>query len=439
MRSGRSLRVVPALVALAILAGAVFSAPEASADDAQIVAKVGSIVITQADLRNRLTRVPRLQLALLGDDDATIKRAFLEKVMIPEILFSEGAKKRGLADKPDVRARVRDTYRTALLAKIREDVTTGLTDADVQKFYEENRARFESKERIQIWRILVESKEDAQKLLEEAKKASPEKWMTLSREKSLDKATHERGGNLGFLDENGQSNEVAVKADPLLFAAAKKVKDGELVNDPVPEGGKWAVVWRRGSTPAVARGVEAEGQGIRQMLVRQRTETIAKDIVATLRKDVVKDVEPTLTSIVEVGKAGEVATRKRTGVTPKAPGKPRPSAVPGQGLRLARNARTRPSEACAKSTGSGESFPIVPPAGQLVSMLAAPWKRPSATPSTPTPTRTGRRSSSAATTTPGSSPRRSASATRSSPSKRSPPACVVARCASSPRQRCLAS
>ena len=333
MRPQRPLRLLPGFVATLVALAALAQGQKAAADDAQVVAKVGSIAITQADLRARLSRVPRMQLALLGNDDAAIKRAFLEKVMIPEVLFAESAKKRGVTERPDVHARVRDTYRTALLAKIREDVNTGITDADVQKYYDDNRSRFEARERIQIWRILVATKEDAVKIIGDAKTTSPDKWMALTREKSIDKTTNERGGNLGFIDADGQSNEAGVKVDPLLFAAAKKAKDGEIVQDPIPERGGFAVVWRRGSTPAVARGVEAEGQSIRQQLVRQRTETQAKELVAKLRQDLVKDVEPALTAVVEIGKSGEVAARRKQGVTPKAPGKPRPSAVPGQGLR----------------------------------------------------------------------------------------------------------
>lgn len=329
----RPLLHLPGVVATFVAIAALASSHRAAADDAQVVAKVGALTITQADLRSRLSRVPRMQLALLGNDDATIKRAYLEKVLIPEILFAEGAKKRGMSEKADVHARVRDTYRTMLLGKVRDDVAAAVTDADIQKFYDENRSRFEARERIQIWRILVGSKEDAVKIVETGKAMTPDKWMALAREKSLDKTSSERGGNLGFIDADGQSNEAAVKIDPLLFSAAKKAKDGEIVPEPVPERGGFAVIWRRGSTPAVARGVEAEGPGIRQLLVRQRTETQAKELVAKLRQELVKDVEPSLTSVVEIGKAGEVATRRKQGVTPKAPGKPRPSAVPGQGLR----------------------------------------------------------------------------------------------------------
>lgn len=346
----RSRAFVAALGVLVVCGLVSFDAHEAAAEEDIVLARVGPLTITQRQFQARISKLPRMQLALLGKDDAEIKRAFLEKVLIPELLLSEGAKKRGLVEQPDVRARVRDTYRSALIAKLRDDATASVTDDDVKAFFEQNRARFEAKERIQVWRILTASKEDALKIIAEAKQAPPDKWMALSRDKSLDKATSQRGGNLGFLDEGGGSSEPAVRADPLLFAAAKKVKDGELLTEPVPEGDKWAVVWRRGSTPAVARSLSSEAPSIRQLLIRQRTESAAKTIVDEGRKSLVKEVEPTLTAIVEVGKGGEVATRKKEGVTPKAPGKPRPSAVPGQGLRLAK--LLRPSLSMLRGHGS---------------------------------------------------------------------------------------
>jgi peptidyl-prolyl cis-trans isomerase C len=427
----RVVLAVGSFLGAAALSLVLLSARQAAAEDNAVVARVGPLTITQAELHARLSKLPRIQLALLGKDDAEIKRTFLEKVLIPELLLSEGAKRRGLTDQPDLHARIRDAYRSALLATLRDEATASVTDDDVKAFFEANRARFEAKERIQIWRILTASKEDAQKIIAEAKQTTPEKWMTLAREKSLDKATNQRGGNLGFLDETGGSSEVAVRADPLLFAAAKKVKDGELVTEPVPEGEKWAVVWRRGSTPAVARSLSSEAQSIRQLLIRQRTEAAAKAIVDEGRKHLVKEVEPTLTAIVVVGKTGEVATRQKSGVTPKAPGKPRPSAVPGQGLRLRRLPRS--------------SLTILVRARPCPSMLVWPrlcspaWKRPSAIPSTPTRRPIGPRSSSAATTTPAFSPRRWGSATRSSRWKKSPTAFGAAKCASSRKPICPAS
>jgi peptidyl-prolyl cis-trans isomerase C len=54
-----------------------------------------------------------------------------------------------------------------------------------------------------------------------------------------------------------------VRFDPVLFAAAARVKDGEMVGEPVKEGDAFAVVWRRGTLPAVRRSVEEEASAIR--------------------------------------------------------------------------------------------------------------------------------------------------------------------------------
>ena len=47
-----------------------------------------------------------------------------------------------------------------------------------------------------------------------------------------------------------------MRVDPGLFAAADKVKDGELVKEPVKEGTKFAVIRRRGSLEASTRTLD---------------------------------------------------------------------------------------------------------------------------------------------------------------------------------------
>src|SRR5690349_24765067 len=104
-----------------------------------------------------------------------------------------------------------------------------------------------------LWRILVGSKEDAQKLLENAKQdLSPKHWNELARDKSLDKSTSLRGGNLGFAEPDGKTSDPNVTVDQALLRAAEKVKDGELVPEPIAEGSSWAIVWRRQSQKAIS-------------------------------------------------------------------------------------------------------------------------------------------------------------------------------------------
>lgn len=323
------MRLAARLLALAVATAVLAPAPLASADgDDPIVARIGPVAVTRSELERRLSRVPAIQLATFGNGPAAIRRAFLDRVVVPEILLSQSAKKLDIEARPDVRIRVLDAYRTSLVDAMKKEIDQGIGADDLTRYYAENREKFQTPERINIWRILVKSREDAKQVLDQVKRPDGEKrWKELAREQSIDKATGERGGNLGFVAADGQSNEVTVKVEPKLFEAAQKVKDGEIVPVPIPESTDgWAIIWRRGSTPAVNRPIEQELTTIRTAVSRQRIEARSKELVERLRKDKVTDVSTDLLGLVDVTSAGEVGPRRRPGLgKPKAPGKPQPN------------------------------------------------------------------------------------------------------------------
>jgi peptidyl-prolyl cis-trans isomerase C len=124
-----------------------------------------------------------------------------------------------------------------------------------------------------------------------------------------------------------------VKADPALFAAASRVKDGEIVPEPVQEGNSWGVIWRRASMPAVHRTIEEESSAIRQVLTRKKMEDATRAMLKKLRSDRHVEESPQLIDIVEVDSSGDVGARKRPGLAPRKPAlPPAPSATP-RGLR----------------------------------------------------------------------------------------------------------
>ena len=284
----------------------------------------------------RIALVPTMQLATFGKTPEEMRKGFVNAVLVPELLFSLGAEDRKLTDRPDIKLRIQDALRAKMMDALRKEVTDkGLTDEDVAKYYADNQAKFQTPERILIHRILVASKADALAILEELKKPNGDKkWRDLCRDKSLDKATHERSGNVGFIAADGQSNEPTVKVEPELFVAAKKVQNGEFVPEPVEVAGKWAVVWRRGSTPAVHRKLEDEAAPIRSILLRTRTEERVKETLERLRKEHVKDLKVESLGIVETQAMGprDPGAKRVTSAEPRTPVGVEPKKAP-EGLR----------------------------------------------------------------------------------------------------------
>jgi peptidyl-prolyl cis-trans isomerase C len=115
--------------------------------------------------------------------------------------------------------------------------------------------------------------------------------------------------------------------------AARKMKDGEFVPEPIEEGKGYAVIWRRGSTPAVHRTLEEESGSIRQILARRKLAEAVKGVTESLRSAQTIEEHPELVDLIEVGPEGSVAQRKRPGVAKRHPTQPpAPSATP-TGLR----------------------------------------------------------------------------------------------------------
>jgi peptidyl-prolyl cis-trans isomerase C len=297
-----------------------------------VVATVGTTEITAAELEQRMKQVPDFQLGTFGKTPCEQRRNFLDQVMVREALLAEGARAKKLDESPAVRERTDDTLRTARLVMLRNDMV--ITPEEVARFFVENRGRFESPERVGVYRILCRTKEDAAGVLADAKQAGTlARWNELARERSIDRATALRGGNLGFLGPDGSSNEVSVRVEPALFAAAARVKDGEFVPEPVKEGEGFAAIWRRGTLPAVHHSVEEEAIAIRQVLTRKKLEEGTRSLLTQLRESSNVTEQPQLVDVVEIDANGAVVQRKRPGVVPTKPSMPpAPSATP-RGLR----------------------------------------------------------------------------------------------------------
>src|SRR5690606_33712253 len=108
--------------------------------------------------------------------------------------------------------------------------------------------------RVRIFRILVKTEQAALEILAKlGATTSISDFRKLARDHSVDKATNERGGDLGFVWPDGSSDVPQVSADPALYAAAIELADGEFSKSPIAEGDHFAVLWRRGSLPATAR------------------------------------------------------------------------------------------------------------------------------------------------------------------------------------------
>ena len=270
---------------------------------AKVALRVGERTVTVGELEDRLAGIPPFQLVTFGVSRDEIVRAYVDQILVRDLLLATGAEKRGLAKDVPTRHQLDRALSNATLRKAHAQYPSAAAIPldDVKKYYDENRTRFDSPERVNVWRILVKTRAEADLVLEAAKKdPTPQKFNDLAREKSLDKATNLRGGNLGFLAPDGTSNEAGFKVDPEIVKAAQTVKDGEFVAAPVAEGPNFAVVWRRATVAPNKRTLEESTAQIRAAIYRERTEGSEKKLIDGLRAKNLKERNESLLGIIEL-------------------------------------------------------------------------------------------------------------------------------------------
>jgi peptidyl-prolyl cis-trans isomerase C len=335
MRHGRTLFAIALGLGLSVWPSFPLHAgmsPEEQARRSAIVATVGPTRITAGELEDRLAAVPRFQLKVFGDTPDAIRRTFFAEVLLPEVLYALDAEKQKLATQLPtsnkiLRAKANATTR-ALTAGSRTAASIGLPE--VEHYYQANRSKYDSPERLYLFRILCATRQEAEQVLALAKREPTlEAFTKLAHDSSIDKATNLRAGNLGYLTPDGTSSEAGLAVDPVIVAAAAKVKDGEFVPVVVPEragketapggapGGKevgFSVIWRRGSIPANHRSVAEVAAQIRESIWKEEAEEMAKKHLAELRKAHLTELNESLLNGIEITPSeGDVVTRRRPG------------------------------------------------------------------------------------------------------------------------------
>jgi peptidyl-prolyl cis-trans isomerase C len=252
----------------------------------QVAVRLGTLSFSVGEVEDRIAAMPAFQRASFGATPSAIARRFVMEIMVPEALLELRASATGIADKPPAayaieRARSTGTVR-AVRARVGE--ASAISNDEVAAYYEQNRERFSSPIRFQIWRILCKTRDEAQAVLDAVKaKPTPANFSALARDHSLDKGSNLRGGDLGFVEEDGSTAEPGLRVDLALVRAVAKVKDGEWVAAPVPEGDYFAVAWRRGTRPAFVRTASEAAPQIRETLRKLRVEYETDELLARLR------------------------------------------------------------------------------------------------------------------------------------------------------------
>lgn len=263
----------------------------AAADD--VLVQVGERKVTLAEGRQLVRRAP----APFPPSSTQSSRALVDEWLVPRLLLEHHAQHS--LTKTDTGGRLRDA---ALNAGLERQLLaqTSVTDEEVAAFYEKHRGRYVAPAAVAVWRILVEDAALAQQLITELRgRADVTRWGELVRKHSLDKATHQRNGSLGFVQPNGNTDVPQVRVSPEVFEAVSKVKDGELVPEPLAVGDYHALLWRRGTRPPQAISLSEASGSIRQVLQHHKAQQALEGLLVRLRTEQLTEFNPELLEAIE--------------------------------------------------------------------------------------------------------------------------------------------
>lgn len=210
--------------------GASPSAGSSGEGSGAVVARYAGKQLTSAQVLAEIERLPGPSRAYLAQPER--KRQFVENLVLNELLYAE-AERLGYASDPEIERQVNDTRRRLVVQRLMREYQKPpeITDDEARRFYDENPTLY-STTQITASHILVKDEADAKAIRAELAR-EPQRFADLAREKSIDKSSGSKGGDLGRF---GQGRMVA-EFERAAFALAP----GE-ISQPVKTQYGWHII-----------------------------------------------------------------------------------------------------------------------------------------------------------------------------------------------------
>lgn len=193
------------------------------------LAKIGSKSITDADLRAVVGPLSDGQKAQVNGDPE-IRGRMVDNLVVEE-LFVQEAEKTGVTKDKEFVAGLERARRQLLAQRyLEKSVKPKITDANVKKYFDSNKAKY-AQDEVHAQHILLKEEAQAKEVLEKAKKG--EDFETLAKKHSTDPSAAQNGGDLGFFTRARMVPQFADKAFSM--------KKGEL-SEPVKSPFGWHII-----------------------------------------------------------------------------------------------------------------------------------------------------------------------------------------------------
>ncbi|MFA7059957.1 MAG: peptidylprolyl isomerase [Pedobacter sp.] len=239
----------------------------------QVLAEVNGSTITTGDFSRELKNLPDYLKAMA--DTPQGRKEMLDTMVIRELILQQ-ASKDGVDKGPEIEEKLRDLKKRLIVEaflKKKVEAESQVSDADLQKFYEQNKDKFKSGAQMRASHILVKTEKVAKDILAQIKAGG--NFEELAKKNSIDSSAA-KGGDLGWF---GQGTMV-----PVFEKAAMGLKEGQ-VSDVVKSDFGFHIIKMTGKRQAGVRSFEEVKDQIKGAILPSKQQEIFQRIKEELKKN----------------------------------------------------------------------------------------------------------------------------------------------------------
>lgn len=267
----------------------------------QVMADVNGGSITTGDFERELKNLPEYLKSMA--DTPQGRKEMLDTMVIRELILQQ-ASKDGLDKGAEIEEKLQDLKKRLIVESfLKKKVEAGsqVSDADLQKFYEQNKDKFKSGEQVRASHILLKTDKEAKDILAQIKAGG--NFEELAKKYSADSSSA-KGGDLGWF---GKGSMV-----PVFEKAALSLKEGQ-ISDVVKSDFGFHIIKLTGKRAAGIRPLEEVKEQIKGAIMPTKQQEVFQKIKEELKKaakiTIKEDVLNSMGSKTEEGKKPAEATK----------------------------------------------------------------------------------------------------------------------------------
>ncbi len=239
----------------------------------QVLATFDGETITVQDYKDALKTLPA-QLQWAVSQNKELRARFLDNLVTKRMLVKT-ALESGIKEDAEMKRRIQEFKNELILNRYLEKKLGNIkvTDAEAKAYYEKHKDEFTTPKEVRARHILVKTQEQAEKIYQELKKGAD--FAQLAKKYSMDKASAQKGGELGFFTKGDMVKPFS--------DAAFALKPGE-ISKPVKTPFGYHIIQVEEVKPPRQKSFKEVKEEIKKQLLQEKQQAAFDKLVAQVKK-----------------------------------------------------------------------------------------------------------------------------------------------------------